>query len=81
MKRLEVRQVWWIDAVGNDGWDDQTEYAKETLAACESVGYVLKETAAFVVLVQSVSDDVAHNSITIPKFAITKMATLRKAVL
>ncbi len=50
---------------------------------CISVGYVLFETETYVALVQSFDTQAAthaDNYISIPKFAVTKSRTLRKAL-
>jgi hypothetical protein len=84
---LEVRCVEWIDSAGGTRWMQLSEIVGNGPDRCFSVGYVLRETDDQLTLLQSLAPHDDHqdygqsgdNYIVIPKFAITKSRTLRKA--
>lgn len=85
MEYREIRLVHWIDAVHTmgQGWvdPDEPEFADFGISVARCVGFVVRENSDEVVLAQSVDDK--HGRIdacmAIPKVAITKTTTLRKA--
>ncbi len=83
---MEIRYVEWVDSAGISRWQDLATLRKSRPSKCMSVGFVLDEGDDFVNLVQSLDpplhgddSDNGDNTICIPKVAITKMTTLRKA--
>lgn len=77
----EIRFVEWVDSTAETGW--QLEKDREPLvpSGCRTVGFVLAENDQVVELAQSM--DTSHGNVDailgIPKVAITKSVTLRKA--
>lgn len=82
----EIRYVEWVDSAGSHRWTDTAELRKFRPSRCKSVGFVIDEADDYVHLVQSLDppmdandSDNGDNTICIPKVAITKSVTLRKA--
>lgn len=83
--RFEVRYIEWIDSAGRGSWHDLAVAVKAKLDPIGSVGFVVAETDEHVTIIQSftnrdeVVDDLADNSISIPKVAIRDSRTIIKA--
>lgn len=75
---LEIRLIEWLDSAHNEGWVSKKD---DTLRPdpIVSVGFVVQETKEFVTIAQGEGSDTYSDKTCIPKFAVTKMTTLRKA--
>lgn len=77
----EIRYIEWVDSAQQSGWHHDDAFDDHGVAGCRSVGFVMRETDDEVLLGQS--QDYRHGNwsdvIAIPKVAITKSTTLRKA--
>ena len=75
----------WVDSSSIHGWQPYKEQRTLEPDRCCTAGFVIKETDDYVTLVLSHTnrkdsdDESANGSIVIPKVAITKMQTIRKA--
>lgn len=81
VKSREVRHVEWIDSTSASGWMSHDDLADHGISECSTVGFVLREDDRQVLLVQS--EDHKNRNLdsvmAIPKVAITKSTTIRKA--
>ena len=57
MTQMKLLIVEWIDSSSADSWASLRELAKDKIAKCRSVGWVVKETEEFIHLVPNISVD------------------------
>ena len=82
--KYEVRYVEWLDSTGLSRWNSLEEASKLVPDPCRTVGFVLKETATEVIIIQSFTERLgneqsADNCICIPRFAIVFEQLVRGA--
>ena len=80
----EIRYIEWVDSSAGTGWHPNSSLEAEEPLKIATVGFVLKENGSHVVIVQSFDNQEgdsqhANNFLSVPKIAITKSKTLRKA--
>jgi len=77
---LVLVEIDWIDSSGVGGWSDADYIEKQEPSVCLAIGYIVRETDKFVTIVQSLdlTDGTYYHSLTIPKFAITKMKIIKR---
>jgi len=79
--RREVRCVEWVDSACVTGWTSLSDLDDGGISECTTVGFVLREDDTQVLLIQS--EDHRHGNLdsvmAIPKVAVTKSETIRKA--
>ena len=63
----------WLDSQSYHGWQDDSDYS---LAICQSVGFIVKETKEFIALATSTNEEESNATITIPKKCILKSKIL-----
>ena len=54
-------EIEWVDSATTRGWNSPGQFVESPLAHCRTVGYLLKRTKKYVVVVQSLGDD-THNA-------------------
>lgn len=75
----EIVEVEWADAVTRGGWKAPTDYQAEESMPCRTAGYLLKQTATEVVIIQSMSPSPSlSDSMTIPAGWVKKIRRLGK---
>jgi hypothetical protein len=80
-RRPEIRLVTWVDSASQTGWESDSEYRTLVPAVCVTVGFVMGETAEYLLLGLSLDDGTTMNgAISIPKVAIRRSTTLRKSL-
>ena len=80
MSKREIRLVEWIDSSHKEGWIDPQELTDFGFSICVTVGHVLRDDEAEVLLAQSFDQRFGNVDavMAIPVAAITKSVTLRK---
>ena len=87
IRQVQRVEVEWVDSQGRSGWRDHKEVlreARQDSMLCHTVGYVLEETPAYVLLcashtAHSATEDVSvGDSIQIPREAIRALHRLRR---
>ena len=83
---MEVRYVEWVDSSGGSGWEPVNDVAAYRPFVISTVGFVISEDEDHVGVIQSYDERLpsmgkahADHWIMIPKSAVRKMLTLRKA--
>lgn len=79
---MKILQIDWIDSASEHGWLSTSEVEnRPTVAHCQTVGYLVKETKDVVSIAQNRDMDGTHypfgEIITIPKVAIKKKKILK----
>lgn len=76
---MKLVLVKWIDAItGNHGWRPIEEVQKGRPCQCETVGWILKQTKAYVTLVSSLGEGDCDGDITIPMGMVKEIIPLVK---
>lgn len=75
-----IEEIEWTDHAGGSGWSSRENYEKDGISHCRSVGYVLREDARQVTLMQSMDSTCGKidSSIHIAKRMIRSRRVLRK---